>query len=833
MAALAALVLLALLGTAFARPSWHADVRVTPLSGPRPAPGSPALWRQCSAVSLRNPADIAGRYGGVLRVEGGLLASADGPAALVPVPGRPGSYALQAADASLGAGGTIDLVTICIDYKARWALKPEIIVEPAEDGYVEVTADGMVVPDGTPVAVQVPTKRLFRRQDMFTADWSSGSCRCINALASLATPLPRPPTPPPPASDTNAPSLTDVEGSAPDRDGVVTLDGRGARISGTADAPQGSLIYLTVDGQWIGTAIADDGGAFEFDAGPVGESGSHELRVSSTPGSSKSYKVVVEVPDGPRLPSLRSVSGRRPDPKDPTSIVAPPNPVFFGLGTPNAGYGVYVDGEQVGQGTAGPDGSFSWEDAEGMFKPGEARKLFFLTFGFSDTYLVEASKDIKEVPPYLVRAGDRAVVGSLTSVSGEKFAARGIAEPAGRKDKVTVYRIAKPYAKPEEVGAAETDERGRFEIELEVGEAGATFVFAGPGGKRAHHFLKDGDKGADSGGETKAGDGTTAGGEVEIPQSSGADKAPELESFGGNTPDGLEVSLEGSASALVVGTSGGGEGTLVYIVVRDAGAWRWVGTAIAGRDARFRYRADQIGDGDYEVVLVANGARSEPYLVSVRGTEKESKMPAYVAYASGRLVRDDGSPALELKVPRDPWLSVSTSRDHAGKPCSVMVDGTEVDRFDLGSGGGAVYDAGKVLEPGETHKIRFNVDGLGEGRPYEVTVVTDKVVPRAPYLLGVNGEAVLGGTTTTGKRAKVLGVAEPPGEAVEIAVYRILKPGSEPERYAVVQSDGKRGLFELEVEVGEAGAALLFASPAGKSVHHLQYSSDGSEGQSN
>ncbi|KAI9028066.1 hypothetical protein DFJ74DRAFT_516980 [Hyaloraphidium curvatum] len=218
-AALAAAAAAALAGPAGAdRPTWHADAAVEMLAGPKPAAGS--LWTQCARVSVANPAEIDGRWSGDIEIRGGAVSSSSGDFHLVrkidaddAARAEGQLYAIEPVDGRertlAGLEKVEELLRFCVDYRTSWSARPEVYVTPVDDFYVEIAPAEEVSPDLT-------VRRLAKR-DIFTADWSTGSCRCLSALppSPPSPPSPPPPPPPPPPPATTATTAAATTSAAP------------------------------------------------------------------------------------------------------------------------------------------------------------------------------------------------------------------------------------------------------------------------------------------------------------------------------------------------------------------------------------------------------------------------------------------------------------------------------------------------------------------------------------------------------------------------------------------------------------------------------------------
>lgn len=155
-------------------PTWHAQASLEMLGGPRPSQASSSLWTQCARLSVSNPTDIAGTWGGHLEVIGGSVSriSQEGLAAdLVLLHGRtdlPAGTSLYAIESlsienrTLGAMATLPLVEFCVDYKDTWKAKPDVVVTPPEGEYIAIEVQPAEATDASSVGVQV--KKLVKRQ---------------------------------------------------------------------------------------------------------------------------------------------------------------------------------------------------------------------------------------------------------------------------------------------------------------------------------------------------------------------------------------------------------------------------------------------------------------------------------------------------------------------------------------------------------------------------------------------------------------------------------------------------------------------------------------------
>ncbi|KAI9020319.1 hypothetical protein DFJ74DRAFT_672834 [Hyaloraphidium curvatum] len=514
--AIPVLLLLALVASpaVAGRPSWRADVSLAALGGPRPVPGSSALWRQCSSVSLANRAAIAGRWAGTLRLEGGSLASSSGAAQLVRLHGTKDTYEVEPAEgrnASVDANASLDLLSFCVDYRNGWAAKPDISIEPIEEGYVEVAPDGDAA---SAVGVQAPYKKLVRRQDMFVQDWSSGSCRCLNALAaalpspttSRAGPTSTPPPPPPPPSGgggtpaSEAAVLDSVSAQAAfSADRTAELGDRDtALLSGRTELGAGAVVCFVLRTEkaetWYGTAVASEKGAFSFLTGALPE-GDSEVVVVTEKGKSEGYKLSVKAAPDPRkrLPALVSVSGRQVEGAK-EGVVVPPGAVLVGTGPLGSKVEVQVDGKPVGVVSLDRDGGFVFDDPEAFAREGEYKVTLIADTGESEGYrvVVKEAELEKAIPPYLLSVSGYAAVAGVSPVSEDKVEVEGVAESrGGSAGRVVVYRVPAPGKAPEEWGAAATEEKtGRFRLAVDTSGEAVGYLFRGEGGTGAHHFVR-------------------------------------------------------------------------------------------------------------------------------------------------------------------------------------------------------------------------------------------------------------------------------------------------------------------------------------------------------
>ncbi|WP_336055968.1 Ig-like domain-containing protein, partial [Nitratireductor sp. CH_MIT9313-5] len=538
--------------------------------------------------------------------------------------------------------------------------------------------------------------------------------------------------PPPPPRALSAPTIESFgEDSGAKGDGV-TNDAR-PTISGSSDAPDGTVVTLFVNGEPVGSAVVSNGkwsvelteplpdGRHEFTARQRGDDG--EMSEASPP-----FPIIIDTNGG----------GENPRPSAPPTVDAftedsgiigdgitnDATLIFSGTGKPGSTLTVYLDGEAIGTTTVGEDGSWTFDHSDTVIPDGS----YAVTASQQDAAGNPASASSQPLPVTIDTNGGGATPQPSASPTVDSFSDdSGIVGDGITNDPTLVFAgtgepgaVVTVLVDGTEIGTANVDPEGNWTFDytdtvLPDGEYQVTATQQDTAGNPPS---------APSAALPVTVD-TNGGGTTPLPA-----QPPTVDSFA----DDSGVVGDGVTNDATLIFSGTAEPGATVTVLLDGAE---IGTALAdpNGDWSLDHTGTVLDDGNYEVTATQQDAAGNPpsapsaplpVTVDTNGggaTPLPSQPPRVDSFADDSGVVGDG-------ITNDATL-IFAGTGEAGSTVTVYLNGAEIGTASVGSDGSWTLDHSQtVLDDGDYEVTATQQDPAGNppsapSAPLPVTVDTN------------------------------------------------------------------------------------------------------------